>query len=101
MHELGIAQSILEIVRTHVPPGQAPAVREVRIRVGDRAGVLVESLEFCFGVAVAGTPYADAVLAVDRVPGGDLQVVHVDVDEESTVCDGGDGREAGAREVIG
>lgn len=80
MHELGIAQSIFDIVRSYVPVDQAPGVREVRIRVGDVANVLVESLEFCFGVTVAGTPYEHAVLTVDRVPGHDLQVVHVEIE---------------------
>ena len=55
-------------------------VRAVRLRVGDAAGVLVESLEFCFGVTVAGTPYDRAVLAVDRVTGTDLQVVEVEIE---------------------
>ena len=86
MHELGVAQSLLDIVRAHVPVDRAPALREVRIRVGDRAGILVESLEFCFGVAVAGTPYASAVLAVDRVSGDDLHVVHVELDDDPEVA---------------
>ena len=80
MHELGLAQSIFEIVRTYVPAEQAPGVREVRIRVGEVANVLVESLEFCFGVTVAGTPYDKAVLKVERVPGHDMQVVDVEVE---------------------
>ena len=80
MHELGLAQSIFDLVRTHVPEAQAPGVRQVRLRVGDDAGVLVESLEFCFGVTVAGTPYASAFLSVDRVTGRDLQVVDVEVE---------------------
>ena len=83
MHELGVAQSIVDIVRAHVPPAQAAAVREVRIRVGDRAGILIESLEFCFGAAVAGTPYGAAVLAVDRVAGDDLHVVHVELADDA------------------
>jgi hydrogenase nickel incorporation protein HypA/HybF len=82
MHELGVAASILDIVRAHVPAGQAGAVREVRVRIGDRAGILIESLEFCFGVAVAGTPYASAALVVDRVAGDDLHVVHVELADE-------------------
>lgn len=82
MHELGVAQSVLDIVRAYVPLEQAGQVREVRLRVGDRAGVLIESLEFCFGVAVAGTPFAGAALSVDRVIGDDLQVVHVDLADE-------------------
>jgi hydrogenase nickel incorporation protein HypA/HybF len=80
MHELGLAQSIFDIVRSYVPVDKGPGVREVRIRVGDVANVLVESLEFCFGVTVAGTPYDQAVLKVERVPGHDLQVVDVEVE---------------------
>ena len=80
MHELGLAQSIFDIVRANVPVAQAPGVRAVRIRVGDFANVVADSLEFCFGVTVAGTPYDKAVLTIDRVPGHDLQVVDVEVE---------------------
>ena len=82
MHELSIAQSLITIMRAHVPADKAAAVREVRIRVGDLSGVLVESLAFCFTAALAGTPYASAVLTVDRVPGDDLHVVHIELDDD-------------------
>jgi hydrogenase nickel incorporation protein HypA/HybF len=67
MHELGIAESIFDIVRQHVPEEQAAAVRDVRVRVGEASGVLAESLEFCFGAIVAGTPWQSAHLAIERV----------------------------------
>jgi hydrogenase nickel incorporation protein HypA/HybF len=67
MHELGIAESIFDIVRHHVPEDQAAAVRDVRVRVGDASGVLAESLEFCFGALVAGTPWESAHLAIEHV----------------------------------
>lgn len=81
MHELSVANSILDIVCRHVPAAQGPLVRAVRVRVGDGAGVLPDSLEFCFEAIVAGTPYASARLAVDRVTGDDLRVVDVEVDD--------------------
>lgn len=38
MHELSIAQGILDIIGQYVPEGQAPEVRAVRVRVGQMAG---------------------------------------------------------------
>ena len=81
MHELSVANSILDIVCRHVPAAQGPLVRAVRVCVGDGAGVLPDSLEFCFEAIVAATPYASARLAVDRVTGDDLRVVDVEVDD--------------------
>jgi hydrogenase nickel incorporation protein HypA/HybF len=68
MHELSVAAGILDVVRQYVPMSQAPLVRTVRLRVGEMAGVLPESLDFCFGAIVAGTPYALASLEIERVP---------------------------------
>lgn len=68
MHELGIAQSILDITREHLPPEGHGAVEVVRVRVGRMAGVVVESLVFCFEALVAGTPLEGARLEVEEVP---------------------------------
>ncbi len=68
MHELGIATSILDIVRQHVPDERAGLVRRVRVRIGELAGVVPETLEFCFSVAVEGTAYRSAVLHIEHVP---------------------------------
>ena len=68
MHELGVAQEILALVRQHVPDGRADLVRGIHVRVGELGGVVPESLEFCFGAVVAGTPWARAALTIERVP---------------------------------
>jgi hydrogenase nickel incorporation protein HypA/HybF len=81
MHELGLAESILDLVREHVPPDRAIAVRRVTVRIGDLAGVIPDSLEFCFGAITAGTPYAGASLDIDRVEGRELRVVELELDE--------------------
>lgn len=67
MHELTLAAGILEIVQHNVPAADAARVRAVRVRVGDLAGVVPDSLQFCFEAIVAGTPYAAASLAIERV----------------------------------
>jgi hydrogenase nickel incorporation protein HypA/HybF len=67
MHELSIAQGILEIVQQHVPAANAALLRIVKVRVGTLSGVVPESLDFCFGAIRAGTPWEGARLAIERV----------------------------------
>jgi hydrogenase nickel incorporation protein HypA/HybF len=68
VHELGLAQGILDLVRQHVAEADLPAVRAIRVRVGEMAGVVADSLDFCFTAIVDGTPCARAYLAIDPVP---------------------------------
>lgn len=68
MHELSLAAGILDIVQHNVLAADAARVRAVRVRVGEIAGVVPDSLEFCFAAIVADTPYATAFLAIERVP---------------------------------
>jgi hydrogenase nickel incorporation protein HypA/HybF len=68
MHELAIAQSILEIVTQSVPVDQKPDVRLIRLKVGKLTGVISDSLKFCFGAIVSDTPLKDASLAIETIP---------------------------------
>lgn len=68
MHEVSVAASIFDIVQRHVPASEARRVRAVRVRVGEISGVVCDSLDFCFGAMVAGTPFVSAFLAIERVP---------------------------------
>ena len=68
MHELGIAQNILQIVQQSVPGNLAPDVRLIRLRVGQLSGIVPDSLDFCFGVLVNNTEMRQASLAIDQIP---------------------------------
>jgi hydrogenase nickel incorporation protein HypA/HybF len=68
MHELSLAAGIFETVREYVPLCRATSARAVRVRVGDLAGVVPDSLEFCFEALVAGTPYRACYLDIERMP---------------------------------
>jgi hydrogenase nickel incorporation protein HypA/HybF len=65
MHELSIAQSIVDIVLQHLPKEEGVTVRSVRLRLGAMAGVVPDSLEFCFGAITEGTPLEGALLEID------------------------------------
>ena len=68
MHELSIAQSIFDIVTEHIPEGNGATVRSVRLKIGELAGVVPDSLEFCFSAIVNGTPLEGARLDIEKIP---------------------------------
>jgi hydrogenase nickel incorporation protein HypA/HybF len=68
MHELSIAQSILEIVREYVPEQGSAEVQSVKVRLGNLSGVVPESLEFCFSALISDTPWREAKLNFEHVP---------------------------------
>ena len=67
MHEMSVAQNIVEIVQQYLPEGDPGGVHSVRIRVGQFSGIVRESLEFCFNVITEGTPLEGAVLDIEDV----------------------------------
>ena len=68
MHELGIAQNILQIVQQSVPAAQAANVRTIRLRIGKLSGVVAESLDFCFNVMLGETEMKRAGLEIEHIP---------------------------------
>ena len=68
MHEMGIAENILDIVRQSVPDGQVSAVGNIRLRVGPFAGIVPDSLKFCFNVLSDDIGMAKAALQIEQTP---------------------------------
>ena len=68
MHELSIAQNILEIVGEYLPSDRRGLVKTVKLKLGEQAGIVPDSLEFCFNSLVEGTNLRGAVLEIERVP---------------------------------
>lgn len=68
MHELSIAESLIEQVETAVRADGAVRVTAVRLRIGALAGVDAAALRFGFDVAAAGTLLEGAALEIGLVP---------------------------------
>ena len=81
MHELSIAQSIVEIVQQHLPSGQIQGVKSVKMKVGHQTGIVPDSLEFCFGAIAEGTVVQGARLEIENVLGDELRVVEIELAE--------------------
>ena len=68
MHELSVAQNILDIVQQSVPKDELADVRIVRLKLGMFSGVVADSLDFCFTAITAETQLAGAHLAFEHIP---------------------------------
>lgn len=67
MHELGIMESALSLVRQHATGNNARRVSRVVLRIGVLAGVEPDSLRFAFDVVSRGTVAEGAVFEIEPV----------------------------------
>jgi hydrogenase nickel incorporation protein HypA/HybF len=63
MHEMALAEGILDIVLSYADKNEAKKVTEISVLVGEMTGVVDESLEFCFTSIAKG-----AKLILKRIP---------------------------------
>jgi len=71
MHEMSLAQNILEIVQDTLNREKlngAGKLREVAVQVGELVAVVPESLEFCFNVLTENTDLSGARLKIEILP---------------------------------
>jgi len=96
MHELSIAQSILDSALRHAEEKGFQKILSIHLQIGRLSGIEVESLRFCFEVLSAETIARSAALAVDLVPlrGKCRQCSReFDLEEVDFVCPGCHNRE--------
>lgn len=73
MHEMSIAQSILDVALDEATRASLERIEAVRVRVGAMSGVVPDSLKFCWELLVAEEGLAQgALLVVETVPIGAL-----------------------------
>ncbi|RLC25960.1 MAG: hydrogenase maturation nickel metallochaperone HypA [Deltaproteobacteria bacterium] len=68
MHEMSIAQSLIDIIREEMARHNACRLRSVRLRIGRLSAIVPESLSFCFEIITTGTDLEGAKLLMDLVP---------------------------------
>jgi hydrogenase nickel incorporation protein HypA/HybF len=76
MHEIAIAQSVLDIAFGEMEKHAARSVRAIKISIGQFSGVVKEALEFAFDVLKPDTPAASA----------DIEIVVIPMEAECTSC---------------
>jgi hydrogenase nickel incorporation protein HypA/HybF len=68
MHELSVAQNIVEIIQQHVPESEWARVEKIRLKIGASAGIVPESLKFSFQAITADTALRHARLNIESLP---------------------------------
>jgi len=84
MHELSVAQAILDAVKGEAEkhPGARPL--RVGVRVGELSGVNPDSLSFCFECLVQGTEWEPLVMHLDCPGGEELELAYLELEEPAT-----------------
>jgi hydrogenase nickel incorporation protein HypA/HybF len=67
MHELSIAQSIIDIVDETLN-GENAKLLEISVEIGELVAVVPESLEFCYNVITENTKYSGSKLDITILP---------------------------------
>ncbi|MDH3215078.1 MAG: hydrogenase maturation nickel metallochaperone HypA [Candidatus Krumholzibacteria bacterium] len=68
MHEMSIAQNIVEIVEDALRDEVDPDVERVVVKIGRLVAVVPDSLDFCFTAITQGTPLANSQLVIEEIP---------------------------------
>jgi hydrogenase nickel incorporation protein HypA/HybF len=94
VHEIAIAQSIIDLVNDKASGGGFTRVYSVTVAIGALSSVEPDSLSFGFDAVAAGTLAQGATLIIDRTPGKGFCVTCVKEIEVSSrgmpcpTCDG-------------
>jgi len=68
MHELSIAEGVLRIVAAEAEKQGFTRVLEIRMRIGEYAGIVPDCLREFFPLAAKGGPAEGAALVIETVP---------------------------------
>ena len=67
MHEVSIAENIIQIVLQSLGDRRKHSVKRVQMQVGELAGVMPDSLEFCYQVLADDPALKGSILEIERV----------------------------------
>lgn len=68
MHEMAIAQSLLKMSEEEISRQGCTRIEAVNVKYGALAGIVPESLQFCFETMIQGTPHEGARLELEELP---------------------------------
>jgi Zn finger protein HypA/HybF involved in hydrogenase expression len=78
MHEIALAQGILDVV---LDVADGHAVTTVRVRAGELQAVTQDGLQFCFEMVAQATSAEAARLELEIIPGDALLIDAIELDD--------------------
>lgn len=68
MHEMSIAQSLIDIIHEEMAKHHVSVLRSVKVKIGKLSAIVPDSLSFCFDIMVQGSDLDGARLLIEIVP---------------------------------
>ena len=68
MHEMSIAQSLLDVIKAEMRKHDATGLKSVLVHIGQLSAIVPESLSFCFEIMTSGTELEGAKLNMEVIP---------------------------------
>ena len=69
MHELGLTDALLRMVRDVVKKEELTHVEKITLEIGELSGVVPRYMTDCWEAVIDGTEYQDTKLVIETVPG--------------------------------
>lgn len=89
MHEMSVAMEVCRMAEDQIGREALPRLVTVGLEVGDRAGVVVESLEFCLEVLLEQPPFTGARPVLERLEGDVLRLAYLEIEDDETAVEKG------------
>ena len=68
MHELSVAEEIINIANQYLPDDSNSEVLSVKVEIGKLSNILSDSLTFCFDALVGDTKLRGSKLIISEIP---------------------------------
>jgi hydrogenase nickel incorporation protein HypA/HybF len=68
MHEMSIAENLIDIIKEEMAKHNVQVLKSVRLEIGQLSAIIPASLSFCFVVMTKGTDLEGADLIMEMVP---------------------------------
>ncbi|MBU1086608.1 MAG: hydrogenase maturation nickel metallochaperone HypA [Candidatus Omnitrophica bacterium] len=80
MHEVGIAQDIINAVFKQLEAHDYERVNKIKLAVGDFNLITRDSLQSCFNLLAENTKANGAVLEIEQRPGMEIEIKHIEAE---------------------
>ncbi|MGQ9608722.1 MAG: hydrogenase maturation nickel metallochaperone HypA [bacterium] len=68
MHEVSIAENIIEIIKAEMPKHNLTRIDSIKIRIGDMSHIMPDALIFAFELLSEGTQFENAKIIIEKIP---------------------------------
>lgn len=68
MHELSVAQNIIDIVKENVSENDIGNVRTIFLEIGEFSGIIPDSLQYCFDIIKSDANLENSKMEIKKIP---------------------------------